>query len=1850
LSPGSATFNAPAGTVIDTSAGDGIDGDNTQNWVLTNSGAITGASAGVNLSSAALNGVTLDNFSIIRGNTSYGVLLSNGGHLTNHAGATIAGALDGVQINGAGSTFVNDGSITSASNSSAGVSFGAGGTFTQSATGTVGTNGGTGYGLIFNGGTLAGTNAGTIYGASSLIAFQASAGSTGTFSNSGTLSGGTGALLAGSSVTLTNTGIITGTSGTAVSLTGSNDTLILGTGSVLNGSAASTGVNNVLTLQGSGSAANTFSGFNNLLMSGTAWTLSGPVTTTSAAATATNVQSGTLTVAGALSNGGGGGITIASGATLQIGNGGATGSWTGNIVDNGTLILNRSGTSVPNAAVVSGTGALVQQGSGTQILTGASTYTGGTIVNAGTLQLGNSPTTNYGGIGRIVGTVTVNPGATLLLNGTNVLGFDLATTSVQNINLNGGTLTHTGSGDNGWGVTYNLTGATMQATGTGQFAFGGFAGGNGTIVNTLASPTSSVIAGKIFLREFNPGNVVSFNVADGAAASDLLVSANMSPLVGSDAATRGIVKLGTGNMTLTGTNIYTGVTTISAGTLQLGNGGTTGSITSNVTDNASLVFNRSDVATFGNTVSGTGTLTQAGTGTITLAGVNTYTGGTFLNAGILSVGADTGLGAAAGGLTFNGGTLQFTSALATARAVTLNSTGTIDTQANADTLSGVISGAGALTKQGTGTLTLTGNNTYAGATTISAGTLQIGSGGTTGSIVGNVVDNGTLIFNRADAITYAGVVGGTGALTKLGANTLTLTGNSTYAGTTTISAGTLQLGNGGTTGSVTGNIANNGALAFNRSDALVYGSVVSGAGSLTLAGTGNMTLTGANTYTGGTTIASGTLQLGNGGTTGGIVGDVTDNGVLAFNRSDAFVFGGIVSGTGSLAQAGTGTTTLTGTNTYSGGTFLNAGILSVGADSSLGAATGGLTFNGGTLQFTGALATARAVTLNSTGTIDTQANADTLSGVIAGAGALTKQGTGTLTLTGNDTYTGGTTIGAGTLQIGNGGTSGSIIGDVTDNGTLVFNRSDNAIYGGAISGSGSMTKQAAGTLILTGNNTYTGVTAIDAGTLQVGDGGTSGSIAGNVTNSSALVFNRSDTLNYAGTITGTGSLTQAGTGMTTLTGTGSSVASADVIAGTLNLAQSGAFTTTGNYTTGANATTQLATNATLSVGGILTQAANSTINVALGSTQPAISATTANLAGTLNITGYSATAPGSASGLTGTQFNVIHTTGGITNNFTSVNVGGSTSPVDYLDLTAAKSANGLDYNIGLQLTWLAGATQANGVFTLANSTDAFNVDVALSDQAASSVPWNGTTLTKNGAGTLTLSAANTYTGGTVINAGTLQLGSGGTSGSIVGDVLDNGSLSFNRSDTSTFSGVVSGTGSLAQSGSGTTILTGSHTYTGGTSINAGTLQIGDGGTAGSIVGDVTDNGALAFNRSDSVTFGGVVSGAGSLTQAGTGTTILTSNNAYAGGTTISAGTLQLGSGGTAGSIVGNVTDNAALVFNRSDIVTFGNAISGTGTLTQAGSGTLILAGNNTYGGGTTVASGRLNVTGSIAGNAQVSSGATLGGTGSIVGTAALASGAHLAPGDSPGTLTVGSLVLDAGSQLDYELGIPNVVGGGTNDLTNVTGNLTLAGTLNVTDAGGFSSGVYRLINYGGTLSNSGLAIGTQPIGFTPDDFLVQTSQANQINLIVEAGGFANQFWDGPQTTGNGVIAGGTGTWNTTTTNWTGVDGSTNAPWQSGFAIFEGAAGTVTLGQHIAFSGMQFLTDGYVIEGGGFTLAGTPTTTIRTDPGVTAILNAPLVDGTGGAATLVKRDAGTLILTAANTYSGGTTIDAGTLQW
>jgi autotransporter-associated beta strand protein len=356
-----------------------------------------------------------------------------------------------------------------------------------------------------------------------------------------------------------------------------------------------------------------------------------------------------------------------------------------------------------------------------------------------------------------------------------------------------------------------------------------------------------------------------------------------------------------------------------------------------------------------------------------------------------------------------------------------------------------------LHQAGSSTLILTGANTYTGGTTISAGTLQIGNGGTTGSIVGNVLNNGALAFSRSDVLVFDGVISGSGSVTLQNApfaGFTVLTANNTYTGGTTISSGTLLLGNGaggGTSGSIVGNVLNNGLFGFNRSNDIVFDGVISGNGGVYKFGAGVLTLTADNTYSDVTVIAAGTLQLGNGGTSGNIGSSTVNNsGTLAFNRSDTLTFSAVISGNGDVVQMGSGTTVLGAANAYFGGTTITAGTLQITSNSSVSSGT--VTLNGGLFQTDGTtdITILNSFKINNTlagGAIDANGVALTLGGNISdgvGAGKLTvldSAGGGVLVLTGTNTYSGGTTICfCGTLQLGDATHTASMVGDITNEG------------------------------------------------------------------------------------------------------------------------------------------------------------------------------------------------------------------------------------------------------------------------------------------------------------------------------------------------------------------------------------------------------------------------------------------------------------------------------------------------------------------------------------------------------------------------------------------------------------------------------------------------------------------------------------------------------------------------------------------------------------------------------------------------------------------------------------------------
>jgi autotransporter-associated beta strand protein len=456
-------------------------------------------------------------------------------------------------------------------------------------------------------------------------------------------------------------------------------------------------------------------------------------------------------------------------------------------------------------------------------------------------------------------------------------------------------------------------------------------------------------------------------------------------------------KAGPGTLILTGSNTYTGGTTITGGTLQLGDGGTSGSIVGNITNDGTFAINRSDTFTFGGVISGTGAFAQVGLGTTILTAANTYSGGTVINNGVLAVAADANLGAATGGLSFGGGTLQFLSGFTSNRAVTLNTGGgTVDTNGNSATLGGSISGSGAFTKIGGGPLTLSGTSSYSGATAVNAGTLQAGavntfapgsaftvaSGATLNlasfnQTIGSLAGAGSVALGSATltsgtdntSTTFSGTISGTGGLTKIGSGTLTLSGANSYSGGTTLAAGTLSL-------------ANNQAL-----------------------GSGPLTTTGSVVdYANGVTIANPIVLNSNTTQLQVATGTATQAGVISE-----------LNGPRPLEKIGGGTLVLTANNTYSGPTTVSAGTLIVNGSIANSAVT---VDPGATLAGTGAVG---AITITSGGTFAPGAAGTTGAMTVAGnlafqSGALYLVQVNPSTASSTTVTAGGTAALGGTVQ------------------------------------------------------------------------------------------------------------------------------------------------------------------------------------------------------------------------------------------------------------------------------------------------------------------------------------------------------------------------------------------------------------------------------------------------------------------------------------------------------------------------------------------------------------------------------------------------------------------------------------------------------------------------------------------------------------------------------------------------------------------------------------------------------------------------------------------------------------------
>ena len=619
---------------------------------------------------------------------------------------------------------------------------------------------------------------------------------------------------------------------------------------------------------------------------------------------------------------------------------------------------------------------LTKYGTGTLTLGPNHTFTGATTIHGGTVSAGS---------------VAVVGGASSLGNATSVVTLG-GSFGKGTLAYTGGSATYTRGftiGTGGGQVNASTHGQTLSVA-TGNITAGGplTFGGNGNVqVNSVISGTGSLTktgAGRLTINNnqtftgavaINQGTVKMSGGKTFAANRNLDISANAVWLLDGSAQT--LDKLtGLGwvdeESTVAGYDVLTvggaGSSFAFAGTIAGGDG--TG------TDRRAI------------------RLTKTGAGTMTLTGTNTYTGTTTVSAGTLQVGAGGSIGTLGSGAVVNNATLTFNRS---------------DSGYASYLVANPISGTGSVTKAGAGTITLAGANTYSGTTTISAGTLQVGAGGTSGTLgTGAVANNGTLAFNRSDSgYTVPSSISGAGGVVKLGVGVVALSGTNTYSGTTTISAGTLQVGAGGTTGTLgSGGVVNNGILMFNRSDtAYAVPNVVSGTGGVVKFGTGTVSLASTNNSYGGVSLfAGGVLKVAS-------LSDYGANSSLGNRVASAEAVGaiGLLFRGGTLQYTGNtpqSTNRQIRLSTIGGGGKLD-GSGSVPAATLTFAATSSLDL----WEHSGA----RTLTLTGTNTGD-----NTFLTTLADNGgptSLVKDGTGHWVLGGSHSYTGNTTVAAGRLTV-----------------------------------------------------------------------------------------------------------------------------------------------------------------------------------------------------------------------------------------------------------------------------------------------------------------------------------------------------------------------------------------------------------------------------------------------------------------------------------------------------------------------------------------------------------------------------------------------------------------------------------------------------------------------------------------------------------------------------------------------------------------------------------------------------------------------------------------------------------------
>lgn len=1324
----------------------------------------------------------------------------------------------------------------------------------------------------------------------------------------------------------------------------------------------------------------------------------------------------------------------------------------------------------------------------TLVLTGNNTYAGPTWVNSGgttgtsLVQIGNNGTTGkLGG-----GSVTLYQdamGAQIRFSRGD--GYTLA--SGQNIiSQHNGTATNLSKGavfvnTTGTGLTINDNTIDLSdGTNGGNIHVAGNSGANGVNGATL---NINGAASLVDVANFYVGDQANFagivNQSNGTVNVINQVRIGHYPTETSNynisggsfnitAAAPGAFPFATTGTTEQNGGIYVGVD----GTGNLTQSGGT------VSTNFIVLDNRGDTGAAANTPTGIDTYTLSG-GTLVLK--NAY--------GIISRNATTAV-------KLNGGTIQAATGISPnldSNKITVGGPVTVDTNgANTFTLYGPLAGTDTVSLIGGGIFrTQDGTGTTA---TQAGGTMP---GGSLGTASMNIGATNTLQANRTGIDIWSGALSGSGVFVKQNTGSLFLTGNgSGFTGTTIVSGGRLDLP------------ASYASPAVTVMDGTALGGEPTIA-SLTLGSTSGSTVFFNPTTAGALTATN-----------------LTANGVTAFDFAAAPSASGPFTALKYTNKTGTGTFALANAANYRSATVTDSGTGTVTIDVTTknltwtGATNGTWDINNGT-NWSDGVGTEKfyagdkvtfgdgptnvAVTVTSgVSPWKTTVNSETAnytftstSNGISGPGSLEKSGASTLTLSGPNTYSGPTIINGGTISIA----SASSLGNSTPTNTIAFNGGKlvasaaldlgaaRAISvgagGGTISASGTaaLTITASGPISGAGTLTFTsGATAAPTYNLSGDNSGFTGTLnvdsTGATSGGTTLRFNNSvapasGTINLAaGTVSGAATALDlanvtVGSGVRLVMNTGtsgtSSLRSQLSGSGTWNgpislngdniaqVSAAGLLTLNGNASAGDNGFT-----GTFFLRGGGQGVVNGTINIPNGTVAKTDASTW-----TINSTGNNWANTSVAVGtLRMGAANVIPATA-------NLNLGQNDTNTATLDL------NGFNQTVASLTSNPATGTNANSK-SITSATPATLTINQASTTTYGSIVSGSVALVKDGSGTLTLAGANTFTGNVTVLGGTLVAG-----GSTV---------------TGLGSATAAGRTVTVSNGSTLSFTTNNVFGNGVNNNNLPSLTLNDSvltSTRYNVLGNIALNGStLTQSATDSGNYEGFQF-RGNVTVGGTVASNITTGNAKA--NHLNANT-TFDVADVTGSSASDLVVSTPL---RNQSADFGSA---TGGLTKIGAGTMELTELNTYTGATTISAGTLLVNGSISGSTTTVSGTgILGGIGTL-GPVNVTDGT-VAPGNGIGTLSTGPFSLSSSSKLKFELAQPSMVGAGINDLISVVGDLLLDGTLQVSESSGFAIGTYRLFDYTGTLTNSGLDLDTAFLTAHPGS-RIDTATSGQVNLVV----------------------------------------------------------------------------------------------------------------------------------------------------